>query len=262
MNELSRQNQELAHQRQETRTLPMTANDADLLKQQRKLLKKFVAEQLTMGIDNDYAVIPGTKKSSLLKPGAEKLLRLFGLGSRVTQTNQIIQKDGNFAMFNYKAEIVHLQTGNIISECEASCNSQEKKYKERTVWKKNKNGTDERVTEETPIFDILNTLMKMCQKRAIVGATILAVGGSDFFSQDIEDERDAQAIGATTGAVKNENSGQSGEFIVPFGKSKGKKVSELSKAQVNDYQNWFSKLDAEPKGQAAELKKNLEAFLK
>jgi hypothetical protein len=39
----------------------------------------------------------------------------------------------------------------------------------------------------TPISDIQNTLMKMAQKRAMVGATILAAAASDFFSQDIED---------------------------------------------------------------------------
>jgi hypothetical protein len=79
----------------------------------------------------------------------------------------------------------------VIAECEASCNSQEKKYKERFV--KKDNGA--RVKEETPIYDILNTLQKMAQKRAIVGAVILAVGGSDFFTQDIEDPEDVAALG-------------------------------------------------------------------
>ena len=35
--------------------------------------------------------------------------------------------------------------------------------------------------------DIVNTLQKMSQKRALVGSTLLAVNGSDYFTQDVED---------------------------------------------------------------------------
>ena len=35
----------------------------------------------------------------------------------------------------------------------------------------------------------------MAQKRAFVGATLLAVGASDFFNQDFDDYSDAQTIG-------------------------------------------------------------------
>ena len=35
--------------------------------------------------------------------------------------------------------------------------------------------------------DVVNTLQKMAQKRALVGATLLAVNGSDYFTQDVED---------------------------------------------------------------------------
>ena len=39
--------------------------------------------------------------------------------------------------------------------------------------------------------DVVNTLQKMSQKRALVGATLLAVNGSDYFTQDVEDYIDA-----------------------------------------------------------------------
>jgi hypothetical protein len=169
--------------------LPVTRADFEALSDQRKMLLEFVAKQLRK--DVDYGVIPGTPKSSLFKPGAEKLARLFGLGIKLNLSDKTIDKAQNFAMFTYKAEIVHLKSGQMIAECEASCNSQEKKYKERAVWINNK-----KEKEITPIFDILNTLQKMAQKRAMVGGVILAVGASDFFTQDIDDVEDSNSIGA------------------------------------------------------------------
>lgn len=174
--------------------LPVTQADFDALSEQRKMLLSFVAKQLRK--DVDYGIVPGTPRSSLFKPGGEKLMRLFGLGSRFTLTDKVLDKQANFALFTYKAEIIHLKSGQVIAECEGTCNSQEKKYKERTAWVYNeKLGKKEPIKEATPVFDILNTLMKMAQKRAFVGGVILAVGASDFFTQDIDDIQDAQTIG-------------------------------------------------------------------
>lgn len=178
--------------------LPVTQESVDAMKKQRELLMEFVRSQLKEGINNDFAVIPGTPKKSLLKPGAEKLARLFQLGVRVELMDKTIDAKENFAMFVYRAELYPLNNPDVIvAECEASCNSQEKKYKERTVWVKLPNQENKvKQTERTPIYDVMNTLMKMAQKRAFVGAVILATGASDFFTQDIEDEEDAAAIGA------------------------------------------------------------------
>ena len=94
----------------------------------------------------------------------------------------------------------------IIATCEGSCNSHEKKYKERRVYEKvqmsRKDGSTydkrvERGVESTPVTDVLNTLQKMAQKRAYVGAVILATGASDFFNQDIDDPQDAATLGIT-----------------------------------------------------------------
>lgn len=174
--------------------LPVTRADFEALSAQRQLLLEFVAKQLRK--DVDYGVIPGTAKSSLFKPGAEKLARLFGLGARFLLIDKTLDGDRNFALFNYKCEVFHLKSGSVIAECEGTCNSQEKKYKERTsyVWnEKARKKLPEK--ESTPVFDILNTLQKMAQKRAYVGAVILATGASDFFTQDIDDVEDAKTVG-------------------------------------------------------------------
>lgn len=189
----------------ENNSLPVTRVDLNALTEKLAVLKDFVKSQLKEGIDNDYAVIPGTArdgkpgKKVLLKPGAEKLMLLFGLRSEVTKVMEIIDHNGNFAMFAYKASVYHIRSGNKIAECDAVCNSQEKKYATRSTWIKNAAGVNEKVPENTPIYDIMNTLMKMCQKRAIVGAVILATGASDFFTQDIDDADDAKTNGVIPG---------------------------------------------------------------
>lgn len=185
--------------------LPVTSQDMEALKNQRELLKIFVSSQLKRAKfddknaegfgEGDYGIIPGTKKETLLKPGAEKILRLFNLGLRIRLADKEIDRHANFALFTYRAEVYHLRTGIAVAECEGSANSQEVKYRERTVWRKNQKGISESVKEETPICDVLNTLMKMAQKRAMIGATILATAASDYFNHDIESPADAEAVG-------------------------------------------------------------------
>lgn len=41
------------------------------------------------------------------------------------------------------------------------------------------------------IFDQINTMRKMCYKRALIAATLVAVNASDFFTQDLEVEEDS-----------------------------------------------------------------------
>lgn len=180
-------------------SLPVTRDMLDALSEQRKLLKEFVSKHLIKDPGDgggDYGVIPGTKKPSLYKSGAEKLRGLFGLRVEIERTDREIDRQGNFAMFTYKAKVFRGDV--MIAECEGSTNSQEKKYRERKAWVYNpQKGRKEETLEATPVCDVLNTLQKMAQKRAFVGAIILAVGASDFFTQDfdsIEDARDAGAI--------------------------------------------------------------------
>lgn len=113
------------------------------------------------------------------------------------------------------------ESDQLIAESDGSCNSWEKKYRYRETkpacpicgeaairksqseyycWKK-LNGcggkftlSDSRIAEQirgstqnTEIFDQINTLQKMAQKRALIGAVLIATGASEFFTQDLED---------------------------------------------------------------------------
>lgn len=182
--------------------LPVNYQAVQELQKQRELLAKFVESQLRAADfsdsrsasygEGDYGIIPGTKKNCLFKQGAEKLLRLFGLGVRFRQVDKEIDHNANFALYTYRAEVYVLSTGINVSECEATANSREVKYKERTEWKTNKNGAREATKVETPIYDVLNTLQKMAQKRALVGATLLATGASEYFTQDMLEPEDIE----------------------------------------------------------------------
>lgn len=190
----------------EAQNLPVTRDAVDKLKAQRGLLREFVTSQLRQEVD--FGTIPGTPKPTLFKPGAEKLSQLFGLGVKVMLSDRIIEREGNFAMFTYRAEVYPLRSPDlIIATSEGSCNSQEKKYANRRKYKKvtqtrQDGSTYERRVEDgeepTPVTDVLNTLIKMAQKRAYVGAVILATGASDFFTQDIDDPEDVETLGIKT----------------------------------------------------------------
>jgi len=58
--------------------------------------------------------------------------------------------------------------------------------KEMVAYELNEAATVYRVLNPD-VIGVDNTLMKMAQKRAFVGATLLATGASEFFTQDIED---------------------------------------------------------------------------
>ena len=164
--------------------LPVTRQDLDSVKARTALLKEFVQSQLRKDID--YGIIPGCKAPSLYQPGAQKLARLFGLTVQKVCTHRTVDRENNYAEFTYQASVFHARTRELLAQCEGSTNSQEKKWAVRRV-----NGA----LESTPITDILNTLQKMAQKRAMVGGVIEACAASDFFTQDIDSPEEAQALG-------------------------------------------------------------------
>lgn len=224
------------------------------MKEQRQALQKFINSQLRNGVD--YGIIPGTPKPSLWKPGAEKIANLFQLGSRIVSKEKELDRRENFAMYAVTVEIFHLPSGMQVSQCEGVCNSHEKKYR----YRKNKQGE----AEETPIGDILNTLNKMAQKRAYVGAVIIATGASDFFTQDIED--DGNRLAVPPKPVTPRKVGDPNAYVVGFGtKYKGKTFNEMGKSDVLSFRSYLidgAEADKKPlAGQAKEFVDAATAWL-
>ena len=157
-------------------------------------------------VDQDYGVIPGTTKPTLLKPGAEKIAKLLGLAD----TYEILdrQEDWNKPFFRYliKCKLIHVASRSLISEGLGECNSMESKYRWRWLSErdlpqgidKNKLVTQERTAktgghwtvfrfENDDIYSQVNTILKMAKKRALVDAALSAGRLSNVFTQDMED---------------------------------------------------------------------------
>ncbi len=213
----------------------------EALSEQKKQLVKFVNSQMRK--DVDFGVIPGVKNPSLFKPGAEKLANLFQLGSRIIKTDRQIDIKENFAMIAHTVEVFHLPTGKVISQCEGITNSQEKKWRDKAVYK---NGQKVGV-EPQAIGDLLNTLGKMALKRAYVGAVIMAVGASDFFTQDVEDmppENFAKPVNqyAPTNMQPSPEDGDQSKtqgYVIPFGKFAKRSLEEVDPTQLGSYVSWL-----------------------
>jgi hypothetical protein len=176
--------------------------------ERRAAMVEFVRQIMVKG--TDYGIIPGTgDKPTLLKAGAEKLNTFFGLAPRFEVVASVedwtgAAHDGE-PFFNYHYRCTLTRGQQVAGQGEGSCNSWEKKYRYRTVFSNKATAEDKAngkletrtgrggrpydvyvVTNPNPA-DIVNTLQKMAQKRALVAATLLAVNASEFFTQDVED---------------------------------------------------------------------------
>lgn len=145
------------------------------------------AVQSLMNEGVDYGKVPGGSRPTLLKPGAEKLATLFRLRpvlARIqSEEDWTGERHSGEPFFLYVYRCTLMRDGEVYAEALGSCNSWETKYRYRWVME---NGRRKRVKNEN-IYDVVNTVDKIAQKRAFVGAVLLACGASDYFTQDLED---------------------------------------------------------------------------
>lgn len=192
---------------------------------------EFVKLQMSEG--TDYGIIPNTNgKPTLLKPGAEKLCRLFNL----SPTFEIIHSITDFdkPLFHYHYRCTLYRHGEVAGQGEGCCNSKEKKYEK----------------QQYKVFDLTNTIVKIAQKRAMVAAVLVVAGASEFFTQDIEDfepeiksakapepKVNTDLLDATTSEIKR--LGWSGERGKVYLKSKFGKAarSQLTESELQQFLN-------------------------
>lgn len=148
-------------------TLAITLEEA---KERIRLLKTFVAEMMVQG--QDFGLIPGCPKPTLLKPGAEKLCDIFGFSKHLEVTQRLEDWDRGVFHYEVKVTLISKRTGVIEAEGIGSCNTKEKKY-----------------VKQDP-YSLINTILKMAKKRALVDAVLSATRSSDLFTQDMEDLKD------------------------------------------------------------------------
>ncbi len=186
-------------------------------------VEKLVREHMREGID--FGKIPGTPKPTLYKAGAERLARFFGLGAVIEQVRCTEDWEDGFGLYVYRVGIGPITPDGVvpIAWCEGCANSKEKKY------------------ARVPLPDAVNTLMKMAQKRAYVGAVLLATNTSDFFTQDLED-MPAEAIQGRASApvaVDPATADGPGAMKITFGKHSGDTLAEIAESDPQ-YLHWLS----------------------
>jgi predicted RNA-binding Zn-ribbon protein involved in translation (DUF1610 family) len=188
-----------------------------------ELVLKFVNDRMKFG--TDYGKVPNTSKLTLLKPGAEKLCHLFGLSTNfelIEAKQDFTGKEFGEPFFYYWYRCSLCYGEQLVAQSDGSCNSWEKKYRyreskpvcpkcgEATIRKSEKEFycwvkiggcgarfalnyeaiASQKIGQVTnaEIFDQVNTLQKMAQKRALIGAVLLATSASEFFTQDVGDD--------------------------------------------------------------------------
>lgn len=156
-----------------------------------------IAKALEEG--RDYGKIPGAgAKDTLLKPGAERLVKCADcvphydiIEAEVDHDREVkwtkrqkkwknrfqgdrehdwVETSGtSIGLYRYVVRCqIRRRDGTVVGDCIGTCSSMESKYVDRP-----------RDTE--------NTICKMAEKRALVGATLNAFALSDRFTQDLED---------------------------------------------------------------------------
>lgn len=181
------------------------------------------AMDTAMVVDVDYGRIPGAKKPSLYKPGAEKLAVMFRLDIQTVTSKT--WGPGEHLTVEAISTVYDAPTQIRLGNGEGLCTSREKKYGKRLAARtcpvcnvaaiikgkkeygggwvcfKKKDGCGAKFpdgdasiegqqsgeVDNPELPDTWNTIVKMAKKRAVVDAVLLTTGASALFTQDIED---------------------------------------------------------------------------
>lgn len=194
--------------------------------EQRAILSRYVESMMKENID--YGIIPGTQKPTLLKPGAEKLTDLFRCTPSYDLMEKIEDWEHGLFHYQFRVKIASRDSGTVLAEGFGSANSKEGRYRWRDSSRKCPNcgkeaiikgkkeygggwicfakkggcgskwsdgapeieGQEQGRIENDDIYTLVNTILKIAKKRALVDGAIALARCSDIFTQDIEDFSD------------------------------------------------------------------------
>lgn len=155
--------------------------------------------QAVMKKDTHYGTIPGCKKPSLWKPGAEVLFATFRIS-----VDPIVEDLSSLEEARFRVTARAHNHGMPLGSAVGEASSDEEKYKwrqmvcqeeydatpedrRRTKWKDGRTGPYCVQQIRTEVADHRNTILKMAAKRACVALALQVTAASDIFTQDIED---------------------------------------------------------------------------
>ena len=238
------------------------------VKQASEILRVLRSDVLRQGIDYGVIPGTGNKPT-LLKPGAERLCSAFGLSPEFELVSKVEEWNPERPLFNYqyRCRLVHIESGKTVATGIGSCNSMESKYRWRNAervcpncgkpaiikgkaeygggWvcfdkkggcKSKFTDDDKRITdqqggkvENKDIFDQVNTLDKMAQKRSLIAATLIGCNASEHYTQDIEDLKSFEDV-------------IDGEIIddQPASQPSAAEPPKPPKSNGNGHQAWYS----------------------
>lgn len=206
--------------------------------------------QRTLVEGTDFGIIPGTKKPSMYKSGAERLCVGFGLVDRYEIIDTEIdhtfrnewEKRGKkgevyasgvaLGLYRYtvKCFLYRREDNALVAEGVGAASSLETKYCDRPR-------------------DVENTILKMAKKRAKVDATLTGLGLSDRFTQDVEDmdrgvvDEDGQRTARPRGQEVASNGAPkpAAEKRFPWkGPFKDKPIGEMPIDAIEGYVKWIA----------------------
>ena len=172
-------------------------------------MREITKAALTEGVD--FGVIPGTDRQSLLKPGAEMLLLAAGLGFTIRKIEDEDSRTHQGVTYRCTVRRGDL----VVAECDGYTGYDESRYfrsaeaseaQERAYAKR-----DRRPPREDKFVEYRapwNTLVKMAQKRALVGAALNAVAGSGLFLGTDPDTDDTPAPASSSEPAGTESAGR------------------------------------------------------
>jgi hypothetical protein len=172
--------------RKEDTTIRLELTAEELIQQSKKILQ---IKEKAMSEDVHFGIIPGCKKPSLWKAGAERLCKAFRLEPQFETTSrddpnrtiswrkwsyderkEIEGTTMGYIEYDSRCTLIHIPTGDVwVTNVSASCNNWERRYRSLSP------------------YDVKNTLEKMSEKRSLVAAVLIGTAASDIFTQDLED---------------------------------------------------------------------------
>ncbi len=247
----------------------------DKVQQQIDFIKQVMKENMIK--DHHYGIIPGTKKPTLLKPGAEMLCLVFRLSPRYEITKT--ELPNGHREYEVICELSSITSGKLQGEGVGMASTMETKHRYRWANKvcphcsadkifaskqeygggwycnKHKGGCGAKFKEEDPqitsqatgrrenadVADQFNTILKMAKKRAHTDAVYTVTACSDIFQQEEDNPPD------DGGPEDNEpEDGDKGKkYRTKAEAEAAKKKAAKGKAKKDEKPKYLSKEDCE-----------------
>lgn len=167
----------------------------DQLKAESLAIRELMTSVLVKG--TDYGEVKGIDKPMLYKSGAEWLLKWARFGHRLEPVETDWDVNGRKFGVTYRATIYSLDDPSVvIATCDGYAGYDEDRYFQSTADLETKERAFAQQYERAPrptkwAVDYRapwNTVLKMAEKRALVGATLQATATSGLFTQDLEED--------------------------------------------------------------------------